>query len=176
MRYVWAAIAVLFTQLFAGAGAQNASAQEAKGVVLCLAACSKSDNGCQDRCVPSGVGTGSRRQNDEVRERLPGHGRDAIAAERRGLADAFHPGNPFGCEAFGVPSDSPWLSVSVRALFAGDHGAGEIFAMDEACEKDAEDVKHDESERDIGERGMRLADCASDYRARGRGLGRQAGV
>lgn len=55
MRYVWAAIAVLFTQL--GAGAQNAFAQEAKGVVLCLAACSKSDKGCQDRCVPSGVGS-----------------------------------------------------------------------------------------------------------------------
>ena len=45
-------------------------------------------------------GTGSRRQNDEVRERLPGHGRYAIAAERRDLANAFHPGNPFGCEAF----------------------------------------------------------------------------
>ncbi len=57
MRYVWAAIAVLFTQLFAGAGAQNAFAQEAKGVVLCLAACSKSDKGCQDRCVPVGVGS-----------------------------------------------------------------------------------------------------------------------
>ena len=45
MRYVWAAIAVLFTQLFLVAGVQNASAQEAKGVVLCLAACSKSDKG-----------------------------------------------------------------------------------------------------------------------------------
>ena len=53
------------------------------------------------REVPAACfGTGSRRQNDEVRERLPEDGRDAIAAERRGLADAFRPGNPFGCEAF----------------------------------------------------------------------------
>ena len=35
----------------------SASAQKAKGVVLCLAACSKSDKGCQDRCVPAGVGS-----------------------------------------------------------------------------------------------------------------------
>jgi hypothetical protein len=53
------------------------------------------------REVPAACfGTGSRRQNDEVRERLPGHGRDAIAADHRGLADAFHRWNPFGCETF----------------------------------------------------------------------------
>ncbi len=36
----------------ASVSVQNALAQHPKGIVLCLAACSKSDKGCQDRCVP----------------------------------------------------------------------------------------------------------------------------
>ncbi len=57
MKYFRAIAAVLVSQLLVVADVQSASAQEAKGVVLCLAACSKSDKGCQDRCVPAGVGS-----------------------------------------------------------------------------------------------------------------------
>jgi hypothetical protein len=31
----------------------SASAQNPKGIVVCLASCAKSDKGCQDQCVPS---------------------------------------------------------------------------------------------------------------------------
>ncbi len=57
MQYLRAIAAVLVVQLLLIAGVQNASAEEAKGVVLCLAACSKSDKACQDRCVPANLGT-----------------------------------------------------------------------------------------------------------------------
>jgi hypothetical protein len=57
MQYFRAIAAVLVINLLVAAGVQSASAQEAKGVVLCLAACSKSDKGCHDRCVPAGVGS-----------------------------------------------------------------------------------------------------------------------
>jgi hypothetical protein len=56
MQYFRAIAAVLLIHSLLVAGVQSASAQEAKGVVLCLAACSKSDKACQDRCIPAGVG------------------------------------------------------------------------------------------------------------------------
>ncbi|MGB7918069.1 MAG: hypothetical protein WCF79_22705, partial [Rhodomicrobium sp.] len=57
MQYNRATAAIFIIHLLVVAGVQNAAAQEAKGVVLCLAACSKSDKACQDRCVPASVGS-----------------------------------------------------------------------------------------------------------------------
>jgi hypothetical protein len=57
MQYFRVIAAVLVIHSLLAAGVQSASAQEARGVVLCLATCSKSDKACQDRCVPASVGS-----------------------------------------------------------------------------------------------------------------------
>ena len=61
---------------------------------------------------------------------------------------------------FGVPSDAPWLSVSVRALFAGYHGANKVFAMNKAGQGNAQNVKHNKRERNVCQRSMRFSDRA----------------
>ena len=43
----------------------------------------------------------------------------------------------FVCRGFGLSSGAPWPCVLVCALFAGDHGANEIFAMNEAGQSNA---------------------------------------
>ena len=48
---------------------QNASAQHPKGIVLCVAACSKSDKACQDRCVPRGQRTEAKACIETCRRR-----------------------------------------------------------------------------------------------------------
>jgi hypothetical protein len=50
-----------------------------------------------------------------------------------------------------------WLRV-VRALFAGDHGANEIFAVNKACQGNAQNVKHNKGERNVCKRSMCFAD------------------
>ncbi len=53
MRNVLAATVIVLAATLPGAGLQSALAESPKGMVLCLAACAKSDKGCQDRCAPS---------------------------------------------------------------------------------------------------------------------------
>ena len=57
MGYVRIAPVVFGSVVLLILSVQNASAQHPKGIVLCVAACSKSDKGCQDRCVPRGLRT-----------------------------------------------------------------------------------------------------------------------
>ena len=59
-----------------------------------------------------------------------------------------------------MSSGAPWLCVLVRALFAGDHGANEIFAMNEAGQGNAQNVKHNKGERNVCQRSMRFSDGA----------------
>ncbi len=49
--------------------AQNAFAQHPKGIVHCMAFCSKLDHGCQDRCIPHGLGSVERACIEACRRR-----------------------------------------------------------------------------------------------------------
>ncbi len=49
--------------------AQDAFAQHPKGIVICLAACSKSDKGCQDQCLPRGLSSGAKACVETCRQR-----------------------------------------------------------------------------------------------------------
>lgn len=49
--------------------AQSAFAQDPKGIVICLAACAKSDKGCQDQCLPRGLSTGAKACVETCRQR-----------------------------------------------------------------------------------------------------------
>ncbi len=61
MRFMTGTVAVLVAFLLAGAGVQRSYAQDPKGIVLCIAGCSKSDKGCQDQCIPSrGLRSGAK--------------------------------------------------------------------------------------------------------------------
>ena len=53
MRNFIAAIAALGGLLLNVSTGDIAFAQDPKGIVVCLAACTTADKGCQDRCLPS---------------------------------------------------------------------------------------------------------------------------
>ena len=52
--------------------AQNSFAQHPKGIVHCMAFCSKSDHGCQDRCIPHGLRSDERACIETCRQRATG--------------------------------------------------------------------------------------------------------
>jgi hypothetical protein len=51
-RYLIVITAIGISSLIITTG-ETAFAQDAGGIVLCIAACSKADKGCQDRCLPA---------------------------------------------------------------------------------------------------------------------------
>ena len=69
MRHVLATLAFIGVSLSLTFSAQNSFAQHPKGIVLCIAGCSKSDKGCQDRCVPHGLGKGTKACIETCRQR-----------------------------------------------------------------------------------------------------------
>ena len=56
-------------------------------------------------------------------------------------------------------AEAAGLSVP-GALLPGDHGACKIFVMDNACQRDAQNMQDDQEERDVRQHGVYLADEA----------------
>src|SRR5271166_2205861 len=53
MRNCFLGLFAIVFMLFLATNIDAAFAQKPGGIALCLAACAKSDKGCQDQCVPS---------------------------------------------------------------------------------------------------------------------------
>jgi hypothetical protein len=69
MRCILAVPTVLVALPLLIFSAQNSFAQHPKGIVLCIAGCSKSDKGCQDRCVPSRLKSDAKACIETCRQR-----------------------------------------------------------------------------------------------------------